>query len=257
MKYLLLLPLILCCSVQPIRQHQVIESKAHDWKELKVATTAYGETRAIYSGQSSKFKYAQAEAHSVNSHQSLKWEQIPPGHEQLLIVKSGIIEYLTTETTEILEEGSVLIDFPGSNYSIKNPNEEVAEYYLISWKLEEDMNSTIPKTIPIVQHWKEVAFQKTEKGGRRNIIRQPTHLLQEFEMHVTTLNEGEKSHDPHTHIEEEIILVRFGEVEELIDGVPHQVGPGSLIFLRSEVPHGIRNIGKGPCEYYAFKWKVS
>ena len=86
-------------------------------------------------------------------------------------------------------------------------------------------------------------------------MRKPTALLNEFEMHVTTLNEGEKSHDPHTHVAEEIILVRFGKVEELIDGQAYQVGSGFLIFLRSNVPHGIRNIGSGPCEYYAFQWR--
>lgn len=50
--------------------------------------------------------------------------------------------------------------------------------------------------------------------------------------------------------------MRFGQVEELIDGSPYRVGPGSLIFLRSNIPHGIRNIGRGQCEYYAFKWKI-
>lgn len=61
-------------------------------------------------------------------------------------------------------------------------------------------------------------------------------------------------HPPHTHLDEEIILVRYGDVEESIDGKLHEVGEGSLIFLRSMVPHGIRNVGREPCEYYAFRW---
>jgi (S)-ureidoglycine aminohydrolase len=81
-------------------------------------------------------------------------------------------------------------------------------------------------------------------------------MLAEFEIHTTMLNEGMKSHDQHTHTEDEIIIVRYGQVEEMIDGTPHQAGPGSVIFLGSDVPHGIRNIGEGPCEYYAFKWKL-
>ena len=140
---------------------------------------------------------------------------------------------------------------------MKNLEKSNTTYYAIRWKGERNMNFTNQgASQSIIKNWENIEFLKSEKGGRRNIIQEPTPLLSEFEMHVTTLNEGEKSHDPHMHIDEEIILVRFGEVEELIDGKAHQVGPGSLIFLGSNVPHGIRNIGKGACEYYAFKWKI-
>lgn len=57
------------------------------------------------------------------------------------------------------------------------------------------------------------------------------------------------------HESEEIILVIKGEVVESIDGTKHKVGPGSLILLMDNVPHGITNAGEGQCEYFAFKWK--
>jgi len=79
-------------------------------------------------------------------------------------------------------------------------------------------------------------------------------LLKDLEMHVTTLNEGITSHEEHVHSNEEIILVIKGEVEESIDGTPHRMGPGSLILLTDNVSHGIKNVGKGQCEYFAFKW---
>ena len=82
----------------------------------------------------------------------------------------------------------------------------------------------------------------------------PTKTLPELEMHITTLLEGEKSHDPHVHPDEEIIVVLQGEVEEMINGTPYRLGPGSLIFLSAMDPHGIRNVGKGACEYYAIRW---
>jgi (S)-ureidoglycine aminohydrolase len=99
-------------------------------------------------------------------------------------------------------------------------------------------------------------MKEISKGGRRSIMRVPTSMLAEFEIHTTMLNEGMKSHDQHTHTEDEIIIVRYGQVEELIDGQAHQAGPGSVIFLESDLPHGIRNIGESPCEYYALKWKL-
>jgi quercetin dioxygenase-like cupin family protein len=85
-------------------------------------------------------------------------------------------------------------------------------------------------------------------------MRTPTQSLVELEMHTTTLNEGEKSHAEHMHSDEEIILVRFGSVEESIKGKPCVLGPGSLIFLAPDDMHGIQNAGKGQCEYYAIRW---
>ncbi len=102
--------------------------------------------------------------------------------------------------------------------------------------------------------WKDFDYEKTAKGGKRFVLRQPTTMLEELEMHVTTLNEGMKSHGQHTHADEEIILVLKGEVEELIDGKAYSTEAGSLIFLNSNIPHGIRNIGQGPCEYFAIRW---
>lgn len=87
-------------------------------------------------------------------------------------------------------------------------------------------------------------------------MRQPTSMLKELEMHVTTLNEGLPSHSPHSHPDEEIILVRFGTVEEMIKDTSYKLGPGSVIFLTNNDFHGIRNAGKGKCEYYAIRWLI-
>ena len=85
-------------------------------------------------------------------------------------------------------------------------------------------------------------------------MRQPVSVLKELEMHTTQLKEGLPSHKSHTHADDEIILVRFGVVEESIKGKTFQCGPGSVIFLTNDDDHGIRNIGSGPCEYYAIRW---
>ena len=104
-------------------------------------------------------------------------------------------------------------------------------------------------------NWEDIEFKTTSKGGRRHIMQRPTATLEELEMHVTTLNEGVTSHGEHVHGSEEIILVIKGDVEESINGTGYKAGPGSLILLMDDVPHGIRNVRKGQYEYFAFKWK--
>jgi (S)-ureidoglycine aminohydrolase len=72
---------------------------------------------------------------------------------------------------------------------------------------------------------------------------------------VTTLNEGLPSHPPHTHPQEEIILLMKGDATMAINNKDYEISTGSLVFLAAGDLHGIRNRGKGQCEYFAFQWK--
>ena len=103
--------------------------------------------------------------------------------------------------------------------------------------------------------WTEVAFNKTEKGGRRNVFDRATSMFKRFEMHVTTLNKGLASHDPHQHPAEEMIIIRSGETSMQI-GESHQPAhPSAVVFLSSRILHALTNKGDGPTEYYAFQWE--
>ncbi len=65
-----------------------------------------------------------------------------------------------------------------------------------------------------------------------------------FECHVTTLNPGEMAHPPHQHPDEELIIVKKGTVESLVNGELKRVGPGSVIFQASNQMHSIQNVGR-------------
>jgi (S)-ureidoglycine aminohydrolase len=79
--------------------------------------------------------------------------------------------------------------------------------------------------------------------------------LHKLDIHVTTLNTGLKSHDPHTHKAEEIVLMIDGNAEMQIADSFKKAGPGDLIYLGSNVSHAIRNDDTKPCMYYAIQWQ--
>jgi len=177
--------------------------------------------------------------------------------EELIIVKEGLVEQSINGEKHKLGPGSVVLAVPGDDHGISNAGDTKATYYIIRWRIGEK---------PEIKHsgkcggsefydWTKMAFVSTKKGGRRQVMDRKTSLLENLEMHVTTLDEGVTSHGEHVHSAEEIILVIKGEVEESINGKQYQAGPGSLILLLDDVPHGIRNIGEGQCEYFAFKWE--
>ena len=97
-------------------------------------------------------------------------------------------------------------------------------------------------------------MSKTALGETRPIVRAPTATLDELELHVTTLNAGESSHAPHKHPNEELVIIREGTVDVLVQGEWKRVGPGSVIFNASNELHGLRNVGTGPATYHVMDW---
>jgi quercetin dioxygenase-like cupin family protein len=102
--------------------------------------------------------------------------------------------------------------------------------------------------------WTQMPVHKTPIGESRKFFRAPTATLDELECHVTTLNPGEQAHPPHQHPDEELLIVKEGTVEALVNGEWKRVGPGSVIFQASNVLHAIRNVGDTPATYHVIKW---
>ncbi len=102
--------------------------------------------------------------------------------------------------------------------------------------------------------WNDVEVKTTKTGAVRTFFRSQTATLDELECHVTTLNPGDTSHPPHKHQEEEVIIIKEGTVEALVNGQMKRVGPGSVIFQASNQMHAIRNVGTTPTTYHVFSW---
>lgn len=102
--------------------------------------------------------------------------------------------------------------------------------------------------------WTQLPVKKSEKGEVRKVLRAPTATLDELECHVTTLNPGLEAHPPHQHPDEELIIVKEGTVESLVNGELKRVGPGSVIFQAANQMHSIKNVGTTQATYHVIKW---
>ena len=103
--------------------------------------------------------------------------------------------------------------------------------------------------------WDSLKVEQTNVGFRRDVVKSPTATLDELEMHITTLNPGQQSHPPHQHVAEELLIIKEGTLESLVNGEYKKVGPGSIVFQASNQPHTIRNIGSGPATYHVIQWQ--
>ena len=83
----------------------------------------------------------------------------------------------------------------------------------------------------------------TGPNKSRAILDGKTHTGFRIEIHESELGAGLAPHPPHTHVHEELMLVREGTMEITIKGVAEKLGPGSVAYVASNEEHGWRNVG--------------
>jgi XRE family transcriptional regulator, regulator of sulfur utilization len=104
--------------------------------------------------------------------------------------------------------------------------------------------------------WQDMQVKKTDVGELRPVVREPTRTLDELEMHITTLNPHVASHAPHTHPNEEMVIVREGTLQAHVNGKEIVVGAGSVLFFASLQPHAVQNIGDVTATYFVINWAI-
>ena len=84
----------------------------------------------------------------------------------------------------------------------------------------------------------------------------PTDQLKHMTAGSLKLNAGATPHPPHTHPEEEFMVVTEGTGEITVEGKVTKVGPGTMMYCAANKSHGILNTGKTPLLFYFYKWRA-
>lgn len=82
----------------------------------------------------------------------------------------------------------------------------------------------------------------------------PTDQLSGVSAGACVLDPGASPHPPHTHPEEEFLIIGEGTGEIECDGKVIQVGPGAMMYCAGNALHGITNTGTVPMTFYWSKW---
>jgi len=79
--------------------------------------------------------------------------------------------------------------------------------------------------------------------------------------HVSVLVPGQCPHPPHSHAEEEILLMLAGEADLILPQRRSGAGteglrlrPGQFVYYPAHFPHTLRAVGPEPANYLMFKW---
>jgi quercetin dioxygenase-like cupin family protein len=102
----------------------------------------------------------------------------------------------------------------------------------------------------MVFRFEELAVRESGPTRIYQVFNGATHSGFMVDMHETELAPGQAPHAAHSHVHEELFLIREGTVELTIAGKKTVLGPGSGVYVASNDDHGIRNAGTAPAKYF-------
>jgi mannose-6-phosphate isomerase-like protein (cupin superfamily) len=92
-----------------------------------------------------------------------------------------------------------------------------------------------------------------------HVFKGATKNLPVFSCHVSVLNPDHMPHPSHAHMEEEILMVLYGEVELWLPNKKNKknpiLSPGQLVYYPANFPHTLKTVSQEPANYLMLKWR--
>lgn len=238
-------------------QLNTIQPGIYPWEAPLVVSGKLKGSKTILEGISPHFDF-------IKIHVTTQLAGAQPGKahanentEECIIVKEGKMKIILEGKTILLGPEDVMLLMPQQMHSIENIGATNLTYYVMSYTSKTKMNlergEASGGTLGV--HKDDLTIRLSSKGSGASYFDRPTAMCKRFEMHTTQLNKKGPSHEPHTHLETEIILMLSGKTTMTIAGKEFSAKEGDFYFINSELLHGVRNASQEPCSYFAFKWK--
>ena len=214
------------------------------------------ESAVLLEGKVHDFEWMQINANTIGGSKKIK-QKVSREQELLIIIKSGLANIHFGDSTFLLTPNSVAVLMPGEKFTLTNAENGFCNFYTMKYRSKASLGmKKLPVSNSYVRLWESIEYKLNNiGGGRRDFFQQSTAMQKRFEMHVSTLKEGIRSHEPHTHRAEEIVLIIDGDTEMQIGQQFFKTNPGGFYYLGSNVPHAVKNAGTKPSTYFAFQFE--
>jgi (S)-ureidoglycine aminohydrolase len=233
---------------------QPLLSKVNSW-EIPALDTRYGSRRTMFSGSGEILARHQLIGHCLSAGKKLIYDGTVKD-ELFFIVKYGPVHFELNEVSYELDKGSVVFLLPGDRLVVENRRKDEVEVYEMRMAAFNgpDKKRGVIAGPSFVINWYDMEYKPHDRGGVRQLFDRKTAMLNRFDIHITSLNPGISSHAPHTHKNEEIILMIDGIGEMQLGDEKQKITTGDAAWVGSDVPHNFTNTGKRPAVYFAIQW---
>lgn len=238
-------------------------STVFTWESREPKPTGVGERREVARNPTATLKEFECHISTLNPNLASHPPHTHP-QEELIILRDGELDVHINGTNTRVGPGSLFFFASNDPHAVQNRGDKPATYFVFNFATA--VTATLRGQPPLpaapgrkgsgIFEWSKLAVKATKTGERRDVTDSPTSTLANFECHVTTLKAGEAPHGAHHHPDEEIVLVKEGQMDVAINGVTQRAGPGTIVFISSGDEHGWRNVGDTTATYYVIRLKT-
>ncbi|MES2696063.1 MAG: cupin domain-containing protein [Verrucomicrobiota bacterium] len=231
------------------------------WDTLTPKPTAQGQRRDVVNHPTPTLARFQSHITTLNPGNA---SHPPHQHplEEMIFLKEGQLEVTINGQNFPASPGSVLFYASNDFHSVRNVGTTPATYIVMNFGTaatatapkERAVDSADPKKLRSqVFEWTKLPVKVHKTNERRDFFNAPTVTCENVSCHSTTVKAGEASHASHRHPDEEVVIVKEGTLEVLMNGKTERGGPGSIFFFASNEEHGMRNVGDTSATYYVIR----
>ena len=248
-------------NYSPPKNSTVLAATFVDWDSLPVNSTAVGQVRAVFDNPTVAMDKLEVhittlnpgmESHPVHRH---PWEE-------MLLVKDGEFEVSINGVKHHAGPGSLVFLAANDPHNAKNVGTTPATYYVINFVTDlshaADAKSAAEQALPgklasSVLDCNRQPSTATPTGSRIVCVNSPTITFLGLESHITTLNAGQQTAPNIIDSNDELVVIKSGQLEITVNGVAARMNAGSLLYWAPNDKRMLRNIGTVPASYQVFR----
>jgi len=260
---LLLLSPSLMLTTRAAEESAPIGSTVYTWESREPKPTGVGERREVAKNPTASLKEFECHISTLNPGLASHPPHTHP-QEELIILRDGTLDVQINGVHTRVGPGSLFFFASNDPHNVQNVGDKPATYFVFNFATA--VTATLKNQPPLpaapgrmgssVFDWAKLETKATKTGERREVCDRPTSTLANYECHITTLKAGEAPHGSHHHPDEEIVLVKEGQLDVTIKGHTQRVGPGSIVIITSGDEHGWKNTGDTAATYYVMRLKT-
>ena len=264
-RFPLLAGLLAPCFISPLLAQEKtapakMGSTVYRWEDLVVKPTPVGQRWDVARNPTATLAEFECHISTLNPAQVSHPPHTHP-QEELIILREGTLDVYSNGSLSRVGPGSLFFFASNNPHAVQNHGDKPATYFVFNFATEATAQLHGQVSAPTTEghlgssifDWAKLTVKLTAKGERRDVFDRPTATLLNLECHVTTLKAGEAPHAPHHHGDEEVVLVKDGQLDVTIKGRTQPAGPGSIVFISSNDEHGWKNNSAAPATYYVLR----
>jgi quercetin dioxygenase-like cupin family protein len=249
-------------SYAPPKELTVLATTFVDWNSLAPGATGVGQVRHVFDNPTVAMDKLEvhistlnpgAESHPVHRH---PWEEI-------LIIKDGDFEVSMNGRKQHAGPGAFVFLAANDPHNARNVGNKPGTYYVLNFVTDlshsASAKSAAEQAVPgklasSVIDCNTQPSRPTAAGSAITCVPSgPTLTFLALECHITTLNVGQQTAANIIDPNDEIVIIKSGQVEVTVNGIASRMNEGSLMYWAPNDKRSLRNVGTTPTSYQVIR----